>query len=400
MAEFWGFDPYGEKGLIFVSYNSLDWERVAPIALELRKLGVPLWYDYGLKAGTDAWGAQISTHIEKASAVIIFATKGIFERENSYVIEEYKEAVKLDIPVVPVFLDNVAEKGFFRKIDVKYRRFVNFWEELQGVGYSAGATVKSTAQTVKLRLDRSDEIKYKFLPWVDTQAEMRRKAEEAKAKAEREAQAEKARQAAEEKARAQAKPTVRVGSRVQFGSYPQSTNSPEPIMWRVLDVINGKALMISEDLLDCKQYDESYTDVTWETCTLRKWLNGGFLRTAFSVDEQKRMSAVRLTNPDNPSFGTKGGNSTEDKVFCLSIDQAKKIYFSGDDDRKAKPTAYARKNGAYVDSDWSTGRWWLRSPGLDDGSAADVNTVGGIVDYGDRVFIVGICVRPVVLASL
>lgn len=95
MAEFWGFDQIDRKGLVFTSYNSLDWRRVAPIALEMRKLGVPVWYDYGLEAGTDAWRTQISIHsihIEKASTLVIFVTKGIFERENSYVIKEYREA--------------------------------------------------------------------------------------------------------------------------------------------------------------------------------------------------------------------------------------------------------------------------------------------------------------------
>lgn len=49
--------------------------------------------------------------------------------------------------------------------------------------------------------------------------------------------------AEEEKKREETKPAVRVGSRVQFGSYPQSTKAPEPIMWRVLDITDGKALM-------------------------------------------------------------------------------------------------------------------------------------------------------------
>ena len=35
--------------------------------------------------------------------------------------------------------------------------------------------------------------------------------------------------------------------------------------------------------------------------------------------------------------------------------------FESDNDRQCKPTAYARKQGAFVDNDCCY--WWLRSPG-------------------------------------
>ena len=42
-----------------------------------------------------------------------------------------------------------------------------------------------------------------------------------------------------------------VGQHIYFGSYPQSSGTPEPIEWRVLEVKDGKALILSEKLLDC-----------------------------------------------------------------------------------------------------------------------------------------------------
>ena len=78
MAESWGFSPVDRDGLIFASYNSSDYRRVAPIALEMRKMGLPVWYDNGLVASADPWGAQISKRIDRAAALVIFVTKGIF----------------------------------------------------------------------------------------------------------------------------------------------------------------------------------------------------------------------------------------------------------------------------------------------------------------------------------
>ena len=399
MAEFWGFDQVDVKGLIFTSYNSLDWKRVEPIVLELRKLGVPMWYDYGLKAGTDAWGTQITRHIKKASAVILFVTRGIFERDNSYVIEEFREAEMFDIPIVPVFLDNITEKSFCRMIDDKYVRYVNFLNDLQGLAYPLDDDARETAAKIKGILDRSDDIEYTPEPWADTQTEMERLEEQARLAAEHHAKKESARQNAGERAEAQADLNVKVGSRVRFGCYPQGTNDPEPLMWRVLDIIGGKALMITEELIDCQKYNDTRKGVTWETCTLRKWLSDDFLRAAFSPGEQEKITAVSNQNPDNASYGTNGGNPTEDRVFCLNIDEAKR-YFGSDVDRLARPTAYARKNGAYVSDDNGCGWWWLRSPGIDGNNAAIVLTGGGVYEYGNYVGSVVGCVRPVILVSL
>jgi len=399
MAEFWGFDQVDTDGLIFTSYNSLDWRRVAPVALELRKLGVPVWYDYGLEAGTSEWGTQITRHIKKSSALVIFVTKGIFDREESYVIEEYEEAKMYGKPVIPVFLDNVVAADFFVNVDEKYARYITGWNRLQGVAYSPAATPESLAQTIKHRLDNSSQITYKAVPWVDREAEREAKAEAARAAARLEAEAEERRKAAESASRAAQRTEAKIGARVAFGSYPQSSNTPEPIMWRVLDIIDGKALMISESLLDCKRYNESEEIVTWETCTLRRWLNGEFMSMAFNAEECNKLSRVKVPNPENQSYGTEGGSPTEDYAFCLSIDEANK-YFGGDEDRKAKPTAVARKNGCYVSSVFGTGWWWLRSPGVNSSRAANVDSDGGIGGLGSSVHNDDFGVRPVVLARL
>ncbi len=123
---------------------------------------------------------------------------------------------------------------------------------------------------------------------------------------------------------------TRDGNYVIFGSYEQdgdSSNGPEPIEWEVIDENDGEMLLISHYILDSKPYNTEQTDVTWETCTLRKWLNNDFYNTAFSAGEQNMIITTTLSNNDNAYFGTAGGNDTEDKVFILSLDEVMDYYY-------------------------------------------------------------------------
>ena len=194
---------------------------------------------------------------------------------------------------------------------------------------------------------------------------------------------------------------LRVGDKIPFGRYPQGENGEvQPLMWRVLALESGRALLITDDLIDAVPYSEEYKKVTWETCTLRKWMNNDFLRAAFSSEEQARIATVTNLNPKNPSlFGARGGNLTQDRVFALSIEEAEK-FFRSDNDRMAAPTAYAIKRGAYVSDNYSfknrkkTGWWWLRSPGGDGCLAAYVLTRGYVDQIGYGVGNHGGGVRP------
>ena len=75
---------------------------------------------------------------------------------------------------------------------------------------------------------------------------------------------------------------ISVGDHIMFGNYPQNNgNDSEPVEWRVLEIKDGKALVISEYLLEPKAYNIELSDVTWENSSLRKWLNGDFYDKAF-----------------------------------------------------------------------------------------------------------------------
>ena len=174
-------------------------------------------------------------------------------------------------------------------------------------------------------------------------------------------------------------PFTKVGNYVTYGTYPQTAEGDDntPIEWLVLDYDeeNNRALLISRYGLDCQRYNTGYTDVTWETCSLRTWLNGTFLNKAFSKAEQ---GVILTTNVDNSKsqgyYSTNGGKNTQDKVFLLSYAEAWK-YFKNEEARKCKPTDYAVKQNAYKASNGNC-YWWLRSPGSSSSSAAGVRYSG------------------------
>lgn len=201
----------------------------------------------------------------------------------------------------------------------------------------------------------------------------------------------------------------KAGDIVSFGRYPQNSYAPEPIAWRILDIINGSALMISESLIDCRPYNDTRDPVSWEDSTLRRWLNSEFLNTAFSADEQKRIKAVRNNNQNNLRYGADGGNITEDKVFCLSADEVERYFtdFSAESagsttipDRMAKPTAMALRNGVTTGPRMDTGWWWLRSIGSSGHNAAGVDPCGGTFRDGLSTGSSIVGIRPVILASI
>ena len=198
-----------------------------------------------------------------------------------------------------------------------------------------------------------------------------------------------------------------IGNIVTFGSYEQdnnTSNGQEDIEWIVLATEGDKSLIISKYALDCQQYNTKYTSVTWETCSLRTWLNETFYNSAFSTAEQAQILKTTVTADKNPSYSTSPGNDTKDNVFLLSITEANK-YFSSDSERMCVPTAYAIAQGAYTSSSYSVGGkatcwWWLRSPGGNGSGAANVLYDGSVDTYGHNISIGGYCVRPALWINL
>lgn len=195
---------------------------------------------------------------------------------------------------------------------------------------------------------------------------------------------------------------IKIGDSYTFGTYEQdnnTSNGKEAIEWTVLDKDGMSLLLISKQALDCQPYNTSYTDVTWENCSLRKWMNGTFLNNAFSTEEQAQIQNTTVSADNNPQFSTNPGNATTDKVFLLSISKVKK-YFNSNEATKCAPTAYAIAQGAGMNDDYSTCIWWLRSPGWHTARAAGVRSGGSFYSMDFKVNRDDACVRPALWINL
>ena len=201
--------------------------------------------------------------------------------------------------------------------------------------------------------------------------------------------------------------SVDVGDYVTFGSYEQDNdiaNGKEDIEWLVLAKENGRALLLSRYALECMLYNENRIPVTWETCSLRTWLNETFQNSAFSAGEKGRILTVMVPADKNPEYDTSPGNDTADNIFLLSIPEAEK-YLQTNRERQCVPTAYSVAHGVdesnkYIVNSKGCCWWWLRSPGGYSDYAAGIYTNGDVDSLGCNADYYSVAVRPALWVEL
>lgn len=203
-------------------------------------------------------------------------------------------------------------------------------------------------------------------------------------------------------------PSVNVGDYITFGVYEQDndlSNGSEPIEWRVLEVSDGSALLISRYNLEVMSYHTTSAvgHLTWDRSNLRVYLNGYFYQNAFSESERHSIITSSVPSSSNPVFETDGGQDTEDNVFILSLEEAQ-LYFDSDSDRLAFNTEYSNNNnenmfGLLVDS---PAGWWLRTP-RDGGDNTCLITENGAVynlEFDGHIDDFDCGVRPVIRVAV
>lgn len=152
--------------------------------------------------------------------------------------------------------------------------------------------------------------------------------------------------------------SVKTGDVVQLGGHD----------WRVLEVQDGKALVLSEKILTTRAYHPEGGEISWAESDIRAYLNGAFLNETFSDAEKDRILETNIENKSNSKYGTGAGDDTVDQVFLLSAKEVEGWL----------PEASDRI--AQHEETGETLLWWLRTPGKGKDYAADITTTG-VVDY-------------------
>ena len=196
----------------------------------------------------------------------------------------------------------------------------------------------------------------------------------------------------------------------------------EPLKWRVLNPSTG--LVMCETLIDSQAYSNTiyWKDIDgdgsgdsneyfnnsaktiyandYATSSVRTWLNGLFLQTAFTGTEQSAILTTALDNSAWPGYSQYNSASTNDKLFFLSYSDSINTAYgfssstsTNDTARRAQGSDYAKCQGLYTYSSageyYGNSHWWLRSPGYDSRDARNVNNYGHVLaDYSvDDTFI-------------
>ena len=113
---------------MFVCYAHRDSETVYTDLTQLDQLGIKLWYDEGIPAGS-TWRAEIASAIRGATKLVFFISEASLE--STHCLREVDYALSNDIEIVPVYLDDIAlpedlqlvlnrVQALFRKTDSLY----------------------------------------------------------------------------------------------------------------------------------------------------------------------------------------------------------------------------------------------------------------------------------------
>jgi len=169
--------------------------------------------------------------------------------------------------------------------------------------------------------------------------------------------------------------------------------------WLVLDVDrqNNRALLLSEEIITKLPYHKPDGAITWERCSLREYLNGEFC-LGFSEEERGKIVETLNQNPnmeydtadDKRKVHTWGGNPTQDRVFLLSTEEAKKYFRAPERETPQSyknywPKTYLLNNALIAKHSGQKSWWWLRSPGYTQSVAVTVRVDGSVSLFGDLV---------------
>ena len=200
---------------------------------------------------------------------------------------------------------------------------------------------------------------------------------------------------------------LQTGDVLTFGSYAQREKGErQPIRWRILNINETEALLISEKSLmtsgycDGKKAYESPWYTIYGNSLAREMCNGVFYETAFDSKEKECIIPQRI---DAVSIGP----VCTDAVFLLSEEQVR-LFFRDEADRRARPTDdLLMQQGESSDMRMAMSEgfaaWWLLPQENDRGTVAFPKAVwpDGIIQYhGRNIYHRDFTIRPCICVRL
>lgn len=181
------------------------------------------------------------------------------------------------------------------------------------------------------------------------------------------------------------------GNIVNFGYYE----------WQVLRIRKNTVLLVLNTIADVgiPYNDKECESTTWESCSLRVWLNNEFYNR-FTPSEKQAIIRVNIPSENNQWYGTDAGAKTSDNIFLLSISDVVR-YYGNSGQLNNRPFGVwneGSQNGlsCAIDDQYNYLRrvrykgeetwWWLRTPGESENKVAYVNTDGLIFLNGELAF--------------
>lgn len=198
-----------------------------------------------------------------------------------------------------------------------------------------------------------------------------------------------------------------VGDSIFLGMYEQDNdlgNGAESIEWIIVDKDEQNVKLAAKYVLDTKPYHDSVENagkVTWETCSIRQWLNEAFFLSAFSEEEQQIIQFAPIKTWREID-GKQRAVTVEDRVF---LDDGEEEHWDNGRRYSNAATPFALANGAETkDSCCLDCNWWTVQQYSSWGAYWKFDNKEGIAKLqpanGHRVYAQGVGVRPFIWVKL
>jgi len=139
------------------------------------------------------------------------------------------------------------------------------------------------------------------------------------------------------------------------------------------DAINAKYIDSEEICNICVRIKELIPD-DFMASSLRVWLNQDFFDKAFNEKEKAMIAVTDIPPEKNPSFKTSRADTTQDRLFLLSMKEAVKYFSDSAAALRCSATEYANYSGAFKGSNGSC-CWVLRTPARNHKDMAQIYAV-------------------------